>query len=254
MDEAGMKLEDQVAIVTGAGRNIGEAIAKLFAEEGAKVAVVDMDEGRGAGVAEAIRSAGGEAISLVADVSVSADVQAMVAKVVEAFGGVDILVNNVAITDKSGILDISEEEWRKVLDVTLTGPFLVTQAVARRMVEQGRGGKIVNVGSTSGYAGRPRAIAYQAAKGGLANVTKSMAVQLAPHKIRVNQFSPNMTGSPVGQEVFDPNRKVMNLAGRVGQPIDQARVALFLASDDSDFIVGENIFVDGGTMATASFA
>lgn len=249
-----MKLKDQVAIVTGAGRNIGEAIAKLFAQEGAKIAVVDMDAGRGANVAEAIRSAGGEAISLVADVSSSADVAAMVAKVVEAFGGVDILVNNVAITDKASILDISEEEWRKVLDVTLTGPFLVTQAVARQMVEQGRGGKVVNVGSTSGYAGRPRAIAYQAAKGGLANVTKSMAVQLAPHKIRVNQFSPNMSGSAVGQQDFDPDRVVKNLVNRIGLPEDQAKVALFLASDDSDFIVGENIFVDGGTMATASFA
>lgn len=249
-----MKLKDQVAIVTGAGRNIGEAIAKLFAEEGAKVAVVDMDPGRAEQVAGDIKAAGHDAIALIADVSNSADVKALVKDTVDAFGKIDILINNVAITDKSSILDISEEEWRKVIDVTLTGPFLMTQAVARQMVDQGHGGKIVNVGSTSGHAGRPRAIAYQAAKGGLYNVTKSMAVQLAPHKIRVNQFSPNMTGSPVGRAEFDPDRKVKNLAGRVGQPIDQARVALFLASDDSDFIIGENIFVDGGTMATASFA
>lgn len=249
-----MKLENQVAIVTGAGRNIGEAIAKLFVEEGAKVAVVDMDQGRAEAVAGEIVASGGQAVALVADVSKSADVQALVKGAVDAFGKIDILINNVAITDKSNILDITEEEWRKVIDVTLTGPFLMTQAVARQMVEQGHGGKVVNVGSTSGHAGRPRAIAYQAAKGGLYNVTKSMAVQLAPHNIRVNQFSPNMSGSAVGQQEFNPDRVVKNLVGRIGQPIDQARVALFLASDDSDFIVGENIFVDGGTMATASFA
>ena len=249
-----MKLQDQVAIVTGAGRNIGEAIAKLFAQEGAKIAVVDMDQGRADQVVADIKGAGGDAVGVICDVSSADDVARMVDQVVEAFGKVDVLVNNVAITDKATILDISEEEWRKVLDVTLTGPFLVAQRVANRMVEQGHGGKIINVGSTSGYAGRPRAVAYQAAKGGLANLTRSMAVQLAPHKIRVNQFSPNMSGSAVGQQEFDPDRVVKNLVGRIGLPGDQARVALFLASDDSDFVVGENIFVDGGTMATASFA
>jgi NAD(P)-dependent dehydrogenase (short-subunit alcohol dehydrogenase family) len=117
------------------------------------------------------------------------------------------------------------------------------------MVAQGRGGKIVNVGSTSGFRGRPRALAYTTAKGGVANLTRSMAVQLAPHNIRVNSVAPNKIGSPVGKSEFDPTRPVKNLRKRNGEPIDLAKAVLFLVSDDSDFIVGDILFVDGGVMA-----
>jgi len=241
-----MKLEGQVAIVTGGGRNIGEEIARLFAAEGAKVAIIDNDRARGARVAEAI---GASAMALASDVSKGADVEAAVAEVVRTFGRIDILVNNVAISDAKTILDITEEEWDKVIAVTLKSQFLMAQAVARQMVRQGPGGRIVNIGSTSGHRGRARAIAYCAAKGGVANLMRAMAVQLAPHGIRVNSISPNKTGSPVGRDEFDPTRPITNLVKRPGQPAETARAVLFLVSDDASFIVGENIFVDGGVMA-----
>src|SRR5580704_3548743 len=185
-----MKLSNRVAIVTGAGRNIGEEISKTLASEGAKVAVVDLDRGRGEKVAAAIRDAGGEAAAFVADMASEADIAGAVAAVVERWGRIDILINNAAISDNKNILDITREQWDAVIAVTLTGPFLMSQHAARRMVAQGSGGRIVNVGSTSGFFGRSRAIAYAAAKGGVANLTRAMAVQLAPYKIRVNGVVP----------------------------------------------------------------
>lgn len=241
-----MKLEGQIAIITGAGRNIGEEMSKLFAAEGAKVAVIDMDQARADAVAAEI---GDDAMAVVTDISDSAQVRDMVAAVIKRWGRIDILVNNVAISDNKTILDITEAEWHKVIAVTLTGPFLVSKYVAKQMVAQGEGGKIVNVASTSGWRGRRRAIAYTTAKGGVINFTRSLAVQLAPHNIRVNSISPNKIGSPVGREDFDPDRPIANLKGRAGEPIEAAQAVLFLVSDDSEFIVGENLFVDGGTMA-----
>jgi NAD(P)-dependent dehydrogenase (short-subunit alcohol dehydrogenase family) len=249
-----MKLKGQVAIITGAGRNIGEDTAKLFAAEGAKVAVVDNHQGRADKVADEIVRSNGEAAAFVADVASEAEVEKLVRDVVQKFGRIDILINNAAVSDNKHMLDITKADWDRVMAVTLTGPFLMSQKVARQMVAQDgngekRGGKIVNVGSTSGFFGRRRAIAYTTAKAGVANLTRSMAVQLAPHNIRVNCVVPNKIGSPVGKDEFDPTRTVVNLRGRVGVPMDLARAILFLASDDSDFIVGDMLFVDGGLAA-----
>ena len=244
-----MKLRDQVAIVTGAGRNIGEEIAKLFAAEGARVAVVDMDAGRGGRVAAEIRQSGADAQLFLADVSRGSDVAELVHAVVARFGRIDILVNNVAISDNKHILDISEEEWDRVLAVTLKSQFLMGKHVAAQMVAQGTGGRIVNIGSTSGFMGRSRAIAYSAAKGGVANLTRAMAAQLAPHRIRVNGIVPNKIGSPVGKDEFDPTRPVPNMAKRPGEPKEAAKAVLFLVSDDSSFVYGANLFVDGGVSA-----
>ena len=213
-----MKLKDQVAIVTGAGRNIGEEVAKLFATEGAKIAVVDMDRPRGQRTVDAIKAAGGDAELYATDVSKGADVAAMVKAVVGRFGHVDILVNNVAISDNKTILECTEEDWDRVMTVTLKSQFLMSKHVAQQMVAQGGGGKIVNVGSTSGWQGRPRAIAYSAAKAAIANFTRALAVQLAPHNIRVNAIVPNKIGSPVGKDEFDPTRPVENMLKRAGQP------------------------------------
>jgi len=244
-----MKLSNQVAIVTGAGRNIGEEISKRLAAEGAKVAVVDLDKGRGDRVAAEIAKAGGEAAAYVADVASEADIARVVAAVVARWGRIDILVNNAAISDNKNILDITKEQWDAVIAVTLTGPFLMSQHAARQMVAQGAGGKIVNVGSTSGFFGRSRAVAYAAAKGGVANLTRAMAVQLAPYGIRVNGVVPNKIGSPVGKDEFDPSRPVPNMAKRPGQPLEAAKAVLFLASEDSSFVYGANLFVDGGVSA-----
>jgi 3-oxoacyl-[acyl-carrier protein] reductase len=244
-----MKLKDQVAIVTGAGRNIGEEVAKTLAAEGAAVAVVDLDPGRAGKVADAITAAGGRAAPFVCDVGDADAIERLVENVVATFGRVDILVNNAAISDNKTMLDVTLEEWNRVLAITLTAPFLLARAAAKRMIAQGGGGRIVNVGSTSGYYGRNRAVAYTAAKGGVANLTRSMAIQLAPHNIRVNSVVPNKIGSPVGKDEFNPNRPVVNLRHRPGLPIDLARAILFLVSEDSDFIAGAALFVDGGCSA-----
>jgi NAD(P)-dependent dehydrogenase (short-subunit alcohol dehydrogenase family) len=223
-----MKLADKVAIVTGAGRNIGEEISKLFAREGAVIAVVDIDAARGAAVAAEIGAAGGKAKGFVCDVGKEADIVKCVQDVVAAFGQIDILVNNAAVTDKKNMFDLTTEEWNHVLAITLTSPFLFGKHVAKAMIARGKGGRMVNVSSTSGYYGRDRATAYAAAKGAVV---------------------PNKIGSPVGKEEIDPSRPVHNLIGRAGVPMDLARAALFLVSDDSDFIAATALFVDGGVTA-----
>jgi len=163
-------------------------------------------------------------------------------------------VNNAALTDHANIFESTEDEFDKVIAVSLKGPYLVTKYVAAQMKQQGRGGKIVNFGSTSGLVGRPDGIAYAAAKAGVINMTRAMAVQLAPYKIRVNCVVPNRSGSPVGyDDDVTGSRTFENLAGRLGTADDQAKAALFLVSDDSEFIIGHPLVVDGGVMATANF-
>jgi NAD(P)-dependent dehydrogenase (short-subunit alcohol dehydrogenase family) len=249
-----MKLKGQVAVITGAGRNIGKAMAKLFASEGAKIAVVEMHEGRGQAVVDEINKTGQDAMLVLCDVAKSSDVKEMVNKVTAKFGDIDILVNNAALTDHANIFDSTEEEFDKIIAVSLKGPYLVTKYVAQQMRDQGRGGKIVNFGSTSGMVGRFDGIAYAAAKAGVINMTRAMAVQLADYKIRVNCVVPNRSGSPVGyDDDVAGSRTVQNLAGRLGTAEDQAKAALFLVSDESDFIYGHPLVVDGGVMATANF-
>jgi NAD(P)-dependent dehydrogenase (short-subunit alcohol dehydrogenase family) len=249
-----MKLQDRVAIVTGAGRNIGEAVASVFAEEGARVAVVDMDRSRAGTVADRLNaSRPGAALPLVCDVSSRDDVQRMISAVVSRLGGIDVLVNNVAITDRKTILDLEEEEWDRVLRVTLTSVFLCSKYASRQMALQGRGGSIINMASTSGHRGRANATAYTAAKGGVLNLTRSLAIQLAPYRIRVNSLTPNRVGSPVGEDAVREGGSVKNLVGRNGAPLDVARAALFLASDDAQFITAADLLVDGGALAAAAF-
>jgi len=244
-----MKLAGQVAIVTGAGRNIGEAVAKLLSAEGAAVAVVDLDRGRADKVANDVVAAGGKAKPYVCDVAQEAQIVDTVKSVVRDFGRIDILINNAAISDNKHILDITKEEWDRTIAVTLTAPMLFGKYVAKEMIAAGRGGKMVNTSSTSGYFGRPRSIAYTAAKAGIVNLTRSMAIQLSEHNIRVNCVVPNKIGSPVGKEEFNPNRRILNLRNRHGLPEDLARAILFLVSDDSDFIDGTQLTVDGGCSA-----
>jgi NAD(P)-dependent dehydrogenase (short-subunit alcohol dehydrogenase family) len=245
-----MRLENQVAIVTGAGRNIGEDISKLFAQEGAKVAVVDLDQERGSRVAAEINAkTPGRAISVICDVASAASVEKMVQTVVAEFRGVDILINNAAWTDHKTIFDITEEEWDRVMNVCLRSVWYCTRYAAKAMIEQKRRGKIINIASTSGHWGRKEATAYTTAKAGVLNLTRSIAVQLAPEGIRVNSISPNRIGSPVGQDEVPENRLVKNLAGRRGVPMDIAKAALFLVSDESDFIYAVDLPVDGGALA-----
>jgi NAD(P)-dependent dehydrogenase (short-subunit alcohol dehydrogenase family) len=250
MSGPGEALADKVAVVTGGGRNVGEAIAARFAQEGASVAVVDLDRERAQRTVDRIeQDIPGAAAAFVCDVSDSASVQEMAAAVVERFGGVDVLVNNVAITDRGAtVLDLAEAEWDRVLKVTLTSVFLCTKYVGQRIVDTGRGGAIVNIGSTSGYRARPNATAYPAAKAAVINLTRSFAAQLAPHGIRANSVTPNKVGSPVGEDVEPEGRKRSNLVGRGGRPEDIASAVLFMASDESGFITATDLLVDGGVL------
>ena len=244
-----MQLQDQVAIVTGGGRNIGEAAARLFASEGAAVGVIDLNEASAIAVANAITKAGGRAIAIKADVSNEDDVRMLVDRVASTFGKINIVINNVAISDNKSVFDLTAEEWDRVMAVCVRSPFLVSKYAAKKMIEGGQKGAIVNIGSTSGHRGRNSATAYTAAKAAVLNLTRSLAIQLAPHGIRVNSVSPNRVGSPVGKQEIDLSRGVINLLKRPGEPEEVAKALLFLVSDASSFVVGEDLLVDGGSRA-----
>lgn len=246
-------LEGKTAVVSGAGPNIGREIAVTLAAAGASVVCLDLSREAAEATAREVADRGYEAIAVDGDITKPEDMENLVAQAVAAYGHIDILVNNAAITDHETIFSISEEEWDQVIDVTLKGPFLVGRCVAEQMVKQGRGGVIVNVASTSGLSGRTDAIAYMAAKGGVVNLSRGMAVQLSQYDIRVNCLTPNRSGSPVGQDEGAEGREFKNLAGRLGTAEDQARAMLFLASDDSGFVWGANLICDGGVTAASNF-
>lgn len=244
------RLADDIAIVTGAGRNIGKAIATTFAREGAAVVVADLDEQRATAVAAGIEAADGRAMPYPVDVADEAQVETLVAATEDRFGPVDILVNNAAVTERAGLFDLSVEEFDRVMAVNLRGVFLCTREAATSMIDAG-GGRIVNVSSaTSGHVGRPDAIAYATAKSGIFNFTRSAAKALAEHDIRVNTLSPTRSGSPVGEaETRSGPAAADILVGRWGRPEDQANAALYLVSDESSFVTGTELRVDGGSLA-----
>ena len=244
------KLDNRVGIVTGAGRNIGEAIAHAFADEGARVAVVDLDGAAAEAVAAAINQAHpGQAIDVSGDVAKGDDVRRLMAQVADQWGRIDILVNNVAITDRKPLLELEEDEWDRVMTVSVKSQFLCSKYAAERMIQGGQGGNIICIASTSGWRGRKDATAYSAAKAAVLNLTRSLAIQLAPHRIRVNSVTPNRIGSPVGEADVPANREVSNLVGRRGVPRDIAMACVFLASDDAGFIAAADLLVDGGSLA-----
>ena len=245
-------LEGKVALVSGAGPNIGSEIARTLAASGAKVACMDLNEDFAQAAAKSINAAGGKAIGVAADITKADQVERAVQEVVNTLGGIHILVNDAAITDRGGFLEADLEQWRKVIDVILTGTFIVSQKVARQMVNQDQAGAIVNVVSTSGHAGEPNRVAYGTAKAGLLNLTRTMALQLAP-KIRVNSITPTQTGTGVGnpggrsREEGPPPQNIP--LGRWGRPSDHAQAILFLVSPNAEFITGVDLRVDGGVLA-----
>ena len=248
------RLDGKVSLITGAGQNIGRAMAERFAAEGSAVAVVDIDAERAGRVAEAITESGGRALALRVDVTDEAAVEAMVERVVAELGAIDVLVNNVAATVNKGLLDTTLAEWDRVHAVTLRSTFLCSRAAARAMIAAGNGGAIVNVAATSGLRGIRNKFAYAVAKSGVLNLTRAAAMELAPHGIRVNTLTPTQSGSPVGMadETFSADRagEARGIPiGRFGQPADQAAAALFLASDEAGFVTGANLVCDGGLLA-----
>lgn len=247
--DADHSLIGKVAVVTGAGRNIGAVTSIRLAQAGAKVVMVELDEARAAATAAAVEEvASGAGTVIACDVSDEDDVRRMAGEADEAFGRLDVLVNNVATTDRGHtVLDLPQQDWDRVLSVGLTSTFLCAKYVGQRIRDRGNGGVIVNLGSTSAFKGRKNVIAYSASKAGVINLTRSMAVQLAEFGIRVVSVSPNRVGSPVGEDAVPEDREQRNLVGRVGRPEDIANAVRFLVSEQASFITGIDLLVDGGS-------
>lgn len=250
-----MLLKDKIAIVTGTGPNIGSEIARTLAANGAKVVCLDLHADQAGIVAEQITKQGGSAIGLGVDVSKPADVEKAFKSAVDHFGGIDLLVNNAAISPLGGLLDHDLDSWHRTLDIVLTGTLLCGRYAAKQMISQGRGGAMVNVSSTSGHRGRMDAIAYSTSKGGLLQLTRVMANELAPHKIRVNSVTPTTSGLALAtgrphEEIGPPQFIPL---GRWGRTEDQAQAVLFLLSSNADFITGIDLPVDGGLLSSGMF-
>ncbi|MCI0611459.1 SDR family oxidoreductase [bacterium] len=253
-----MKLKDRVAIITGATSGIGEASALLFAEEGAKVTVTGRNEVRGRNVVSAIAAQGGSAIFVQADVRIARDCERIVSETLRAFGGrLDILFNNAGVFHPHNAIECTEEEWDATVDSSLKGSWLMAKYSLPTMIAQ-RSGVIINQSSGWGIQGGDDAVAYCAAKGGLVVMTKAMAIDHGKHGIRVNCLCPGDVDTPM--LVSDAEARRMNYAdylkgaanrplGRVGTSLEIAQAALFLASDDSSFMTGATLVVDGGGIA-----
>jgi len=248
-----MRLKGRTAIVTGAGRGIGLAIALKFLKEGAQVLLVDNVEERLERALPQARALG-SAYPCVADVRFGSDCRRTVDQALHHFGRVDILANNAGIAHFAPFLEVEEDDWDRVIDVDLKGVFLMGQAVARQMVAQGTGGAIVNMASTNGLVGERGLAAYNAAKAGVNLLTKTMAIELAEHNIRVNAVCPGFIPTELvlesgGEESFI--REYINKIPlrRYGKPEEVADLYAYLASDEASFITGASIVIDGGQLA-----
>jgi NAD(P)-dependent dehydrogenase (short-subunit alcohol dehydrogenase family) len=249
------RVEGKVTLVTGAGSGIGEACAKVFAEDGARVVVEDINGPAAERVVAELVAAGHDAIAVQGDVSVAADAERMVAAAVERWGRIDIVINNAAIQKVvPSIEELSEADWDHVIDVNLKGGFLVSKAAIPHMKASG-GGVILFTGSEMGFIADPAIPVYVASKGGVHMLMKAMAVGLIKHNIRVNAFCPGETNTPLLQSEIDnsPDPAATKAAydawapiGRMADPREQAYVALFLASDEASFVVGSTFVADGG--------
>ncbi|MGD9645034.1 MAG: SDR family NAD(P)-dependent oxidoreductase [Pirellulales bacterium] len=245
-----MKLKDQVAVVTGAGSGIGRAIALRFAAEGARVVVAELNADTGEQTAAELRAAGHDPLVVATDVTDPAAVARLFAAIDERGWPVDVLVNNAG-TAESGLMataDVPDDRWHAQLRVHLDGTFFCIREALRRMVPRERGA-IINLGSVAGLGGLPGAIAYTAAKGGVIALTKGLSQEVAPLGIRVNCIAPGWINTPMLDhlpEKWRPGMLKHTPLGRLGEPEDIAGVALFLASDDSAFVVGQIISPNGG--------
>jgi glucose 1-dehydrogenase len=249
-----MKLQNRVALVTGGARGIGLAIAKRFAAEGAKIVIADIDCSAGEAEASAL---GSECRFVPADVGARNDVERLIAETAKAFGGIDVLINNAGIVHAADFLDIAEADFDRVLRVNLKGAFLTGQAVAKRMVAQVEAGKppgvIVNMSSINAVVAIANQVPYCVSKGGIDQLTKVMALSLAPYGIRVNAIGPGSILTDILKSIVtdtEAKRKILSRTplGRIGDPDEIAAIAVFLASRDASYITGQTIYADGGRL------
>ncbi len=255
-----MKLEGRVAVVTGGAQGIGAACARAMAAEGARVVVADVNDEAGAALARALADAGGQARFCRADVSAAADAERLVRFAVETFGAVDILVNNAGIVHAADFLDLAEADFDRVLRVNLKGPFLCGQAAARQMATQsprahGQRGVIVNMSSVNAVLAIANQVPYTVSKGGLNQLTKVMAMSLAPLGIRVVGIGPGSIATELLRTAVLTNESARTRIlsrtplARLGEPEEVASVAVFLASDDASYLTGTTLYPDGGRLA-----
>jgi len=252
-----MKLQNKVAIVTGAATGIGKAIATIMAAEGASVVIDYVGDPAFANAAvQAIQAAGGKVTSVAADVSNPSQVNQLIQKAIDSFGKLDILVNNAGLEYKHPFHEFPFDLWQKVIAVDLTGPFLCAQAAAKAMIRQATGGRIINISSIHEDLPMPTNAPYCAAKGGLRMLMRTIAVELAPHKITVNNIAPGAIFTPIDADIeADPKLEAALMAeiplGRWGKPEEVAALAAFLASDDAAYCTGSTFFIDGGMIRQA---
>ena len=246
-------LKGKVALITGAGSGIGQAIAVRFAQEGAHIAINTHPGGKHSGAEDIapIAKVDPSALAIPANVDNRADVENMVQQIVQKFGRLDIVVNNAGIEFKKPFLDITDDEWNKVLSVNLYGGFLVSQIAARQMVKQGQGGKVIFVSSIHEDVPFPQYAPYCASKGGVRLLMRNIAMELAEHKINVNNIAPGAIATPINQKVLDNPEELKKAIepiplARFGKPEEVASVALFLASSESEYVTGSTYYVDGG--------
>jgi NAD(P)-dependent dehydrogenase (short-subunit alcohol dehydrogenase family) len=252
-----MQLTNKVAIVTGAGSGIGRAIAVAFAEQGARVVVADRDQAGGIATCDLVTAAGGQTLLVVADVSRADDVQRVFDETVRVFGRLDALVNNAAVMIQKAVPELSEDEWDRVLGVNLKGVFLCSKQAILCFRRQGGGGTIVNMASVNSFYAEAGIAAYCAAKGGVQQLTRAMAIDHSAEGIRVNCICPGWIDTPINAGYFaDPAARAfadtLHAIGRIGQPNEIAAVAAFLVSDAASFVTGASIVADGGFSAGLS--
>jgi len=252
-----MRLRDKTAVLTGAGAGIGEAIAIRFAEEGARLILADIDEAAGRATLEKLTALGGKAIFVQTDISVDQDARRLAESAVSAFGGIDVLVNNAANFTQMSVETAEVSDWRRVLDVNVIGTALVSKFAIPHM--KAKGGAIVNMASQSGLMAQPDFATYNASKGAIITLTKCMALDLAPYKIRVNSVCPGciLTSASYREierlgvtfEQWRDRVAPMHMLNRLGEPREVAHAVLFLASDEASFITATHLMVDGGATA-----
>lgn len=249
-----MRFENTGVLITGAGSGIGRAASLAFATEGATIAAADLRLEAAQATASAVEEIGRKAVALQVDVTQPDSVQALVARAVAGLGSLDVLINSAGVREIVPFLELPAEEWTKVIGTNLTGTFLCSQAVAQHLIAQNKSGKIINLSSVAGLMGVPNRAAYVASKHGVVGLTKEMGMELADKHIQVNAIAPGVVETAMTAGYFDKPDIVASLkkahpAGRWAQPEEIARLMLFLASEDADFMTGTTIPIDGGFVA-----